>query len=210
MSSDEFAKTVATSFQQATFWIFFFFFFSRKQALTLHANLSPLETICMNCQSLYSEKNKKKYTQYVNCWICQDSGKGQGILIFRLNWSFAICIYLNRLHFQRSDSYTTELCMIQSTMWENQLSGMRTQQRLWSARVFTRYSLAGIFLTQSYYGPLNGAKGLCPNQIHVKVRISMDLFKFWWAQESLLPIRDQNKHWIWIACTGAQPKINSI
>ena len=37
-------------------------FFSRKYALTLCANLSPEETICMKCQSLFSEKNKKQMT----------------------------------------------------------------------------------------------------------------------------------------------------
>ena len=34
--------------------------FSRKQDLTFHANcLNPMETICMKCQILFSEKNKK-------------------------------------------------------------------------------------------------------------------------------------------------------
>ena len=74
----------------------FFLFFSRKQDLTFHTNclhwyfdyfsqktgygfsckLSPMETICMKCQILVSGKNKKKYHQYVICWISPESGKG--------------------------------------------------------------------------------------------------------------------------------------
>ena len=37
-----------------------FLFFTRKQVLTFHANLSPMETICMKCPILFSEKKNNK------------------------------------------------------------------------------------------------------------------------------------------------------
>ena len=59
------------------FFFFFFVFFPRKQDLTFDANclhgktgfdisckLCPIETICVKCQILFSEKNKKNITIY--------------------------------------------------------------------------------------------------------------------------------------------------
>ena len=43
-------------------------FFSRKQILTLHANLSPLETICLKYQNLFSGKISKIFLIVV-CWF---------------------------------------------------------------------------------------------------------------------------------------------
>ena len=40
------------------------------------------------------------------------------------------------------------------------------------------YQVTGILPAQNYYGPLKGARGPCPIQIHVKFRILMGLFKF--------------------------------
>ena len=37
----------------------FFLFFLTKEVLTFHANCSPMQTICMKCQSLFTWKNKK-------------------------------------------------------------------------------------------------------------------------------------------------------
>ena len=51
-----------------------FLIFPKKQVLTLHANWSPLETICMKCQILFSAKNKKKY-KFVFCSSSPQSGK---------------------------------------------------------------------------------------------------------------------------------------
>ena len=34
-----------------------------------------MEKICMECQILFSEKNKKKYHQFVVCWISPESSK---------------------------------------------------------------------------------------------------------------------------------------
>ena len=41
--------------------IFLFSFFSQKIGFDISCKLPPLETICIKCQSLLSEKNKKKY-----------------------------------------------------------------------------------------------------------------------------------------------------
>ena len=38
--------------------------------------VSLKETICLKYQSLYSGKNKKKYRQFVICWISPESGNG--------------------------------------------------------------------------------------------------------------------------------------
>ena len=51
------------------FEIYFFFIFPRKHDLTFHANClqwrqSPMETICMKHQILFSGKNKKKISKY--------------------------------------------------------------------------------------------------------------------------------------------------
>ena len=37
-----------------------FFSFSRKTGINKSCILSPLETVCMKCQNLFSEKKKKK------------------------------------------------------------------------------------------------------------------------------------------------------
>ena len=42
-------------------FFFFFLFFPRKQVFDISCKLSPLETICMKCQNLFSGKNKKKH-----------------------------------------------------------------------------------------------------------------------------------------------------
>ena len=39
--------------------LFFFFFFLQKIVIGISCKLSPKETICMKCQSLFLEKNKK-------------------------------------------------------------------------------------------------------------------------------------------------------
>ena len=52
----------------------FFLFFSRKY-FDISCTLSPEETMCMKCQSLFSGENKKKY-QFVVCWIYPEGSKG--------------------------------------------------------------------------------------------------------------------------------------
>ena len=37
----------------------YFFLFSQKTGFDILCKLSPLETICMKCQNLFSEKKKK-------------------------------------------------------------------------------------------------------------------------------------------------------
>ena len=49
-----------------TLMIFFFFFFSQTTGLDISCKLSPLETICMKCQILFSGKIRK-ILQYVVC-----------------------------------------------------------------------------------------------------------------------------------------------
>ena len=44
-------------------------FFSHKIGFDMSFRLSPKETICMKCQSLFSRKNKKKNRQFVVCRI---------------------------------------------------------------------------------------------------------------------------------------------
>ena len=39
----------------------YFSYFYRKIGFAISCKLSPQETICMKCQSLFSGKNKKKY-----------------------------------------------------------------------------------------------------------------------------------------------------
>ena len=45
----------------------------QKTGFDISCKLSPLETICMKCQILFSGKNKKKF---VVCWINPESDKG--------------------------------------------------------------------------------------------------------------------------------------
>ena len=44
---------------------------SQRTSFGISCNLSPLETVSMKCQILFSGKNKKKYNQCVVCWIAQ-------------------------------------------------------------------------------------------------------------------------------------------
>ena len=53
----------------------YFSYFSQKTGFDFSCTLSPQETMCMKCQSLFSGKNKKKYHQFVVCWISPESGK---------------------------------------------------------------------------------------------------------------------------------------
>ena len=52
----------------------YFSYFSQKTGSDILCKLSPLETICMKCQNLFSGKNKKKYHQFVVFWINPESG----------------------------------------------------------------------------------------------------------------------------------------
>ena len=49
--------------------------FSQKTRFDISCKWSPMETICMKCQILFSRKNKKKYHQCVICQICPDNSK---------------------------------------------------------------------------------------------------------------------------------------
>ena len=55
-----FTRPLSGLIQQMTNW-WFFFFFSQKTGFDISCKLSPIETICMKCQILFSGKNKKKY-----------------------------------------------------------------------------------------------------------------------------------------------------
>ena len=61
-------STLGIKFQQKKFGFFFFFFFIlfylfffffQKTGFDISCKLSPVETICMKCQILFSGKNKK-------------------------------------------------------------------------------------------------------------------------------------------------------
>ena len=52
-----------------------FSYFCQKTGLDISCKLSPVETICMNCPILFSGKNKKKYHQFVVCWISPEGVK---------------------------------------------------------------------------------------------------------------------------------------
>ena len=44
-----------------------FSYFSLKLGFDISCKLSPIETVCMKCQILFSGPNKKKYKQFVVC-----------------------------------------------------------------------------------------------------------------------------------------------
>lgn len=67
-------------------------------------------------------------------------------------------------------------------------------------------SYAGIFPAQNYDGPINWVNGPCTIHLYAIFKILMGhwknwwaIWKNWWAQESLIPLLEQNKHQIWIA-----------
>ena len=69
-------STLGNIFRRQQFEFFFFFFLPRKQVLTFHAyHPSPKATICMKCQILFSEKNKKNITNLTSAELSQ-SHKG--------------------------------------------------------------------------------------------------------------------------------------
>ena len=73
-----------TSLTVTTLWansaddkcILFFFLFSQKTGYDILCSLSPIKTICMKCQSLFSGKIKRKYYQFIVCWMSPESCKG--------------------------------------------------------------------------------------------------------------------------------------
>ena len=48
----------------------FFLYFSEKIRFDILCKLSPMETICIKCRILFSQKNKKKFHPFVVCWLC--------------------------------------------------------------------------------------------------------------------------------------------
>ena len=48
---------------------YFLLFFKTKIRFVISCKLSPEETVCIKCQILFSRKYKKKYSQFVICWI---------------------------------------------------------------------------------------------------------------------------------------------
>ena len=53
-------NSLSANSEDDKFIVLFFSYFSQKTGFDISCKLSPLETICMNCQSLFSGKNKKK------------------------------------------------------------------------------------------------------------------------------------------------------
>ena len=61
-------------------------FFSQKTRFDISCKLSPMETVCMKYQILFSGENeKKKNHQYVVCWISPESAKCKSVWILREN-----------------------------------------------------------------------------------------------------------------------------
>ena len=54
--------TLRAMIQQTTNW-WYFSYFSQKTEFDISCKLSPLETICMKCQILFSGKNKKNISK---------------------------------------------------------------------------------------------------------------------------------------------------
>ena len=55
----------------------YFSYFPRKTGFNISCKLSPEETICMKCQSLFSGKNKKNIVNLLSAKLAQiESGKG--------------------------------------------------------------------------------------------------------------------------------------
>ena len=61
--------------------IMFFSYFSKKIGFDILCKLSPQETICMKCQSLFSGNNKKKYFKLSSAVIFTWSAKQVGLII---------------------------------------------------------------------------------------------------------------------------------
>ena len=61
------SKTVQKEYQLIIIWLpERFTYFSHIISFDIACKLSLVETICMECQSLFSEKNKNKYLKYFN------------------------------------------------------------------------------------------------------------------------------------------------
>ena len=54
----------------------YFSYIPQKARVDISCKLSPVETIHMKCQILFSGKNKKKNHQFVVSWFSQESEKG--------------------------------------------------------------------------------------------------------------------------------------
>ena len=69
-------STLNKNFSRWHFEIFFLFFL--ENWFDILCKLSPMETICIKCQILFSGENtwKKKMSQFITCRISQESGKG--------------------------------------------------------------------------------------------------------------------------------------
>ena len=74
-------STLGKNFQQTTFWNILLFpekknkTNKQKTGSYIPCKLSPLETICLKYQNLFSGKKKKKYHQFVICWFSPECGK---------------------------------------------------------------------------------------------------------------------------------------
>ena len=59
-------------FLAGIFWeIFFFLFFMQETEVDISCKLSPLETICIKCQILFSGKNKKNVINLLSAELAQ-------------------------------------------------------------------------------------------------------------------------------------------
>ena len=59
LSDENFQQTTNSADNELV--IFSLFFFTQKTGFDIACKLSPLETVCMKCQILFSGKNKKQY-----------------------------------------------------------------------------------------------------------------------------------------------------
>ena len=66
-------STLGENFRRQHFKIFSYF--SQKTGFDSSCKLSPFYTICMKCQILFSGE-KRKYHQFVVCWISPETGNG--------------------------------------------------------------------------------------------------------------------------------------
>ena len=86
---------LAGKFNRQQFDAFFFFFFFRKQALTFHANCLLKKTVCMKCQTRFSETNRKNIYFLRHLLIIFDCATGM------CNYYF----YLHLVKYCRGKSY---------------------------------------------------------------------------------------------------------
>ena len=104
-----------------------FFLFFQENGVWHFMELFLLETICLNCQILFSRKNEKKYNHVVVCWISSESGKGWIVLLVS-PWIHALAFHT---YLTRFDSDERKYFLPPLPIWEKLFAHVRNFYLTW-------------------------------------------------------------------------------